>query len=232
MTNLSREGLSNLRVNMNSLRSASLSEVPIIGVLVEVRTYKHLLYLLIALPLGFAYSALFSMLVLGIVFTVVGIGVVIALATLFGIRAVAGFERWLANTLLDTELEEYDDVAVDVDGALGDVTKYIEADSTWRGVGFLSVKFLITVFAFVPLFMLANGLPLISAPLRYPLTTQLGEVNDEPVRWSIETFPEALLAVAIGLGVVLGTLHVANVSAYVTRQMATALLGAEDSRHD
>jgi hypothetical protein len=106
MTNLSREGLSNLRVNMNSLRSASLSEVPIIGVLVEVRTYKHLLYLLIALPLGFAYSALFSMLVLGIVFTVVGIGVVIALATLFGIRAVAGFERWLANTLLDTELEE------------------------------------------------------------------------------------------------------------------------------
>lgn len=120
-------------------------------------------------------------------FTVVGIGVVIALVTLFGIWAVAGFERWFASILLDTDLEEYDDVAVDVDGALGGVTKYIEADSTWRGVRFLSMKLLTTMFAFVPLFMLANGLPLISAPLRYPLTTQLGEVNDEPVRWSVET---------------------------------------------
>jgi hypothetical protein len=212
---------------MKSLPSPS--ELPVVGVLVEVRTYKHLLYLLAALPLGFVYSAVFSILALGIALSVVGIGLIILLATLLGARGAVKFERWLANQLLDTELDGYDDVAVDADGAFGGVTKYIEAASTWRGVGFLSLKFFITVFALVPVFMLASGLPLLSAPLRYPFTTRLGELNDEPVRWSIETLPESLLAVAIGVVVILVTLHVANLSAYVTRQMATALLGVRES---
>jgi hypothetical protein len=158
-----------------------------------------------------------------------GIGLVILLATLFAARIAVRFERWLANKLLDTDINPYDDVAEDADGALGSIRTYIEAASTWRGVGFLSLKFFIAGFSFVPLLALANGLALLTAPLRYPFSTRLGEVNDEPIRWSIETLPEASPAVAVDIIVILITLYVANLSAYVTRQMVTALLGVGES---
>ncbi|WP_424014633.1 sensor domain-containing protein [Halorubrum xinjiangense] len=209
---------------MVSLRS--LSTLPVVGVLVDGRTYRHLLYLLLAIPLGFVYSMLFSFgFVFGLLFSVVLVGLVVLLATLIGARIAAGFERWLANGLLGTDLDRYDDVPEDAGGALAGVKKYVDAASTWRGVGFLSLKFFVTVVAFVPLVALANGLPLILAPLRYPHVATFGESDGEPVTWAIDTLPEALLAVAVGIGAVLAALHVTNLVAYVCRQMTTALLG-------
>jgi hypothetical protein len=209
---------------MVSLRSPST--LPVVGVLVDGRTYRHLLYLLLAIPLGFVYSALFSFgFVFGVVLSVALVGLVILVATLLGARIAAGFERWLANRLLGTNLDRYDDVPDDAGGALAGVRKYVDAASTWRGVGFLSLKFFVTALAFVPLVALTNGLPLILAPLRYPYVADFGESNGEPVTWAIETLPEALLAVPIGIVGVLVALHVTNLVAYVCRQMATALLG-------
>ncbi|WP_435094013.1 sensor domain-containing protein [Halorubrum sp. N11] len=212
---------------MVSIRSPS--SLPVVGLLVDGRTYRHLLYLLLAIPLGFVYSALFSFgFAFGVVLSVVLVGFVILLATLLGARIAAGFERWLTNRLLGTDLRRYDDVddvSDDADGALAGIRKYVDAASTWRGVGFLSVKFFVTVLAFIPLFALANGVPLILAPLRYPYVAQFGESNGEPVTWAIGTLPEALLAVAVGIVAVLVGLHVTNLVAYVCRQMATALLG-------
>ncbi|WP_123621268.1 sensor domain-containing protein [Halorubrum sp. CSM-61] len=209
---------------MVSLRSPSA--LPIVGVLVDGRTYRHLLYLLIAIPLGFVYWTLFSFgFAFGLLLSVVLVGLVILLATLIGARIAAGFERWLANRLLGTDLDRYDDVPAEADGAVAGVRKYVEAASTWRGVGFLSLKFLVTALAFVPLIALANGVPLLFAPLRYPHVANFGESNGEPVTWAIDTLPESVLAVAIGLVAVLAALHVTNLVAYVCRQMATALLG-------
>jgi len=209
---------------MVSLRSPST--LPVVGVLADGRTYRHLLYLLLAIPLGFIYYFLFSFGVLfGLVFAVVLVGFIILLATILGARIAAGFERWLANGLLGTDLDRYDDVPGDTDGAVAGVRKYVDAASTWRGVGFLSLKFFVTVVAFVPLVALANGLPLLFAPLRYPYVATFGESNGEPVTWAIETLPEALLAVPVGVVAVLAALHVTNLTAYVCRQMATALLG-------
>lgn len=210
---------------MASLRSPS--SLPVVGVIVAGRTYSHLLYLLIAIPLGFVYSLLFSFgFGFGVVFSLVLIGFVILLATLFGARIAAGFERWLANRLLGTNLARYDDVPADAGGALAGVRKYVEAASTWRGVGFLFLKSFVTVLAIVPLFALANALSLLSAPLRYPYVANFGESNGEPVTWAIETLPEALIAASVGVVGVLVGLHVTNLVAYVSRQMATALLGA------
>jgi hypothetical protein len=213
---------------MASLRP--LSALPIVGVLVDGRTYRHLLYLLLAIPLGFLYSALFSFgFTFGVVLSLVLVGVVILVATLIGARIAAGFERWLANRLLGTDLERYDDVPADANGAVAGVRKYVDAPSTWRGVGFLSLKFFVTVIAIVPLFALANGLSLLLAPARYPYVTEFGESNGEPVTWAIETLPESLLAAAIGVVAVLAALHVTNLVAYVCRQMAIALLGESAS---
>lgn len=208
---------------MGTLQSPS--SLPVVGILFDIRTYRHLLYVLIAFPLGFVYSALFSGVVLGAILTVVLVGLIILVTTLLGARVAAGLERWLANRLLDTDLDRYDDVSTDGGGSLGEIRGYLEAASTWRGVGFLSLKFSVAMFALVPLLVLVNGLPLILSPLRYPYTTEVGEVNGEPVTWAIETLPEALLAVAIGVATLVLALHLTNLVAYISRQMAIALLG-------
>ncbi|MGQ3327879.1 sensor domain-containing protein [Halorubrum sp. FL23] len=208
----------------------SPSALPVVGVLADGRTYRHLLYLLLAIPLGFVYSVLFSFgFAFGLVLSVVLVGVVVLVAMLIGARIAAGVERWLANRLLGTDLDRYDDVPADAGGSLGGVRKYVDAASTWRGVGFLSLKFFVTVLAFVPLFALANGLSLVAAPLRYPYVVTFGESNGEPVTWAIDTLPEALLAVGVGVVAVLVALHVTNLVAYVCRQMAAALLGVPAS---
>jgi hypothetical protein len=212
---------------MVSLRQPS--GIPVVGVLVDGRTYRHLLYLLLAVPLGFVYSTLFTFgVAFGLLLSVALVGVVILLATLIGSRLVAGFERWLANALLGTELSRPDDL-VDAQGALAGVKKYVDARSTWAGLGFLSLKFWVSLFAFVPLVLLANALPLVAAPLRYPYTAGFGEVNGEPVTWAIDTLPEALVALPLGVVGVLLALHLTNLVAYAARQMAVALLGRRET---
>jgi hypothetical protein len=187
------------------------------------------LYLLLAVPLGFVYSALFTFgVAFGLVLSVVLVGFVVLLATLIAGRLAAGLERRLANALLGTHLLRPDDLA-DADGALAGVRKYVDARSTWAGLGFLSLKFWVSILAFVPVFLLASALPLIAAPLRYPYAAEFGEVNGEPVTWAIDTLPEALVAVPLGVAGVLLALHVANLVAYVARRMALALLGRSES---
>jgi len=203
----------------------SPSDLPVVGVVVDGRTYRHLLYLLLAVPLGFAYSTLFAFGVgIGLALSVVLVGFVVLFVTLMGARLAAGFERRLANALLGTHLLRSDDLA-DADGALAGVRKYVDARSTWAGAGFLSLKFWVSLFAFVPFFLLASALPLVAAPLRYPYEAEFGAVNGEPVTWAIDTLPEALVALPLGVAGVLLALHLANLVAYVARRTALALLG-------
>ena len=209
---------------MVSLRTPS--SLPVVGVLVDGQTYRQLLYVLLAVPLGFLYYALFSVgLLFGLLLSIVLVGIVVLFATLLGARLVAGFERWLANRLLGTGLDPYDDLPTDPGGRLGGVRKYVDAPSTWRGVGFLSLKSVVTFLAFVPIFGLANAISLIAAPFRYPYTASFGEVNGEPVTWAITTLPEALVGLSLGVVGVVVVLHVSNLIAYVARRMAVALLG-------
>ncbi|MFW6317761.1 MAG: sensor domain-containing protein, partial [Halorubrum sp.] len=201
------------------------SALSVVGVAFDGRTYRHLLYLLLAVPFGLLYSTLITVgVTLGLALSVVLVGFVFLFALLIGSRLVAGFERRLANALLGTDLSRPDDLA-DADGALAGVRTYVDARSTWTGVGFLSLKFWVSLFALVPLLLLGSALPLVAAPLRYPYSADLGEVNGEPVTWPIDTLQEALVALAVGVVGVLLALHVTNLVAYAARQMAAALLG-------
>lgn len=211
---------------MVSLRHPS--ELPVVGVVADGRTYRHLLYLLLAVPLGFVYSAAFTFgVAFGLALSVALVGLVVLFATLIGARLAAGLERWLANALLGTHLQRPDDLA-DAEGALAGVRKYVDAPSTWAGLVFLSLKFWVSLLALVPLFLLASALPLVAAPLRYPYEADFGEVNGEPVTWAIDTLPEALVALPLGVAGVLLALHLANLAAYVSRRMALALLGRRE----
>ncbi|AEH38814.1 sensor domain-containing protein [Halopiger xanaduensis] len=198
----------------------------IFGVVTDRQSYKNLCYLVLAAPLGMAYYTFVTMgLVLGALLSPIGIGLVVLFVTLLTVRLFAGFERRLANALLGLELQaENGPEVASARGVRARITSYLEAPSTWRGLGFLMVKFPLGVVAVVLLIPLFTALSLVTAPLRYPYAPELVTVNDEPITWSIETLPEAVLAVMVAAVIGVLVLHLSNGFAYVARQMATALL--------
>src|SRR5699024_4812274 len=65
------------------------------------QTYRNLVYLAVALPLGIAYVVILGVgLSAGAGLAVILVGLAILLATLFAIRAMAALERMLARRLL------------------------------------------------------------------------------------------------------------------------------------
>lgn len=203
----------------------------VVGVFARRRTYKRLLYLLLAFPLGMIYYvALLVGFGFGALLSTVVVGIGIVLATVVGSRFVAGFERRLANALLDLELRPPDDVATAASaGPVSTLRGYLEAPSTWRGLGFLSLKLWTGFAGFVILLFVFTALELLTTPLRYPHEFELVTVNDRPITWMIETLPEALAALAIGLVLVVVTVHAANAVATLFGRIATALLDGSRS---
>ncbi|TKX55300.1 histidine kinase [Halorubrum sp. SP3] len=207
-----------------------LANLPVVGVVADGRTYRRLLYLLVAVPLWVVYSGVASFaLAFGLVFSVVLVGIGVLAAAVVGSRPVAGLERWLANRLLGTDLVAADDIPAAANdgstGAIATVRAYLAAPSTWRGLGFLSLKFWVTLLAFAPLAVLASALSLVAAPVRYPYSPEFGELNGEPVVWTVDAAPEAALATGLGVVGLLVGLHLANLIAGGARLMAVSLLG-------
>lgn len=204
-----------------------------VGALVSRQTYKNLLYLFLAIPLGVLYYFAFGFgVLLGLLLTLVLVGVAILFVALLGARIAAGLERRLANALLGLDLERYEDVAVgDAPGTRSRLRAYVDAPSTWRAVGFLSMKTLVSVVALLGVIALASIAELLLAPLRYPTDAEFGELNGEPLVWSIETVPEAALAGALGAALLVVFVHVANAIAYVCGRMSAALLGELVTNH-
>lgn len=194
------------------------------GPLLAKRTYKRLAYLILALPLTMFYWTLFSFgMVFGAVLSIVLVGVAILLVLVLVVRLLTALERWLASALLDVSLTHTNDVNTG-DGVGGQLRGYLDAPSTWRGFGFLSLKSFLGIVGGVLVYGLAQGLSLVSAVVDRPTDIGFGEVNGEPVIWTVETAPEAVLATGAGICLVCLTLHLANGFGYVAERMATALL--------
>jgi hypothetical protein len=203
----------------------------VLGPVLSRRTYANLTYLILAFPLAMLYWSLFGFgMVFGILLSVVLVGIAILALMLLVVRALVWLERWLANSLLAVSLEAPDDVSRS-GGAGGDFRSYIDAASTWQGFGFLSLKIFLGLLGIVLAYGLVQGLTLLSAGVRRPLDVSFGEVNGDPVIWTIETVPETALAMGTGAVLVLLVLHLANGFGYVAERMAIALLGepAEES---
>lgn len=200
----------------------------LLGSVTSKQTYKSLLYLVLSFPLGmFYWTILLLGFVFGLVLSVVVVGLGILLATLVGVRAIGQFERRLANSLLAVDLADPADVSSEE--SLSETFKgYLDAPSTWRYAGFVSLKLWVGIAGLVVFVLIWSVLELLTAPVRYPYTVEFGQVNDQPVTWSIETLPEAIGAVPVAVvgGIVL--LQVSNGVAYVAQQIASSLLGAGD----
>ncbi|WP_255194443.1 sensor domain-containing protein [Natronobeatus ordinarius] len=203
-------------------------------IVVDRQTYKNLLYLLLAFPLGFAYAMMLGFgLAFGAILSLVVIGFAILIGTVVGSRLLARLERWLANALLGLELRAADDIRSPTSaGPWATIGRYLEAPSTWQGLGFLLLKFWVGFAALMVLLLLGTSLSLLTAPFRYPHEVEFVTVNDEPIVWTIETLPEALLAAPIGALLGLAFLHVSNAFASVAGWMAVAMLGEPEALED
>jgi len=200
----------------------------VLGVAIEAQTYRNLLYLVLAFPLGMIYfSTLLFGFIFGLLLSVAVVGVGILVATVLGARLLAQFERWLANALLPVDLREPTDVRP-ASGTIGSVRTRLDAPSTWRDLGFLALKFWVGILGILLFAFVLSAIELVTAPLRYPFAVELGTYNGEDVALSITSLPEALLAVPVGLLVGLVLLHLANGLAHLAGRMAVALLDGGD----
>ncbi|GAA0272606.1 sensor domain-containing protein [Halobacterium noricense] len=205
--------MSTTRAPVDRLRS-------FVGVLGDRRTYRRILYLLAAIPLGFLYYVVLAFgFVFGVALAVFVVGIPILLATLLVARLLTEGERRLANALLDTDIAPRDGLpSLPEDGVLEVVSALVRSDTTWRSVAFLVVKSLVGFLTW--LFVLLAGvgaLVLLLAPLGGTAT-----ILDV---WTIDTLAERLLAFPLGVLLALTAVHVLVAAADQTGDIAVALLG-------
>lgn len=207
---------------------ATLSDV--LGVVTDGQTYRNLLYLSLAFPLGLVhYIVLVVGFSLGIGLAVLGVGVLILAGTLVGVRFIASLERSLANRLLGTSITRPTDVHGEGNGILARAKAFLGASSTWRALGFVFLKFWIGILSFVLLVsFLGTAVELLVMPL-YPS----GVLNVQVLGWeTADTFGTSLgRAVAVPTGAILAVvaLHVLNAFAETNATIASSLLGPEES---
>lgn len=196
----------------------------VVAPVVDPQTYKNLAYFVVAFPLGVVYSFVIGfgfLFGLGLSIVLLGLGLLIGL--LFLTRALAGFERWLANGLLEVSIDPPADGDAG-EGVRSAVESCLAAESTWRGLGFLALKMWAGIVGVFLLVAFATVASMLSALVRLPHVIEFGEVNGDPVTWTVETLPEAVLAVVLGLLAGLGLVHLTNGFGYAAGRMARSLL--------
>lgn len=207
----------------------------VFGVPFRLQTYRNLLYLVLAFPLGMAYFVFLSVgLSLGVGLAIAVVGIPILLAVLAVSTGLATVERVLATMLLGVEIETTDTPTPD---SLVERAKRLVTDvGTWKALAYLASKFVIGIVTFVVVTtLLVTATSLLAIPFVYDQPgVYVGIITDAPVRlhpslyvvwnqllvgvetvvhvgsWQVTTLSQAL-AVA-GLGVVLGvvSLHLLN----------------------
>jgi len=213
--------------------STGYSIAEVLGVVAEPQTYKNLLYLGLAFPLGMVYYVvLMAGFALGIGLSVLVVGLGILLGTVIGLRYIASVERRLANALLGTAIATPDDVETAGEGVVETAKAYLRASSTWRGLGFVVLKFWLGILSFVLLVtFLGTAVELLLLPL-FPG----GALNIQVANWevakSVTTTSQRVIAVPGGAVLAVLGLHLLNAFARANASIASSLLGPKQMAAD
>ncbi len=194
----------------------------IFGVFIRLQTYLNILYLLLAFPLGLGYFVfLVTGLALGLGLFITWFGVVILLLVLGVSWALTVLERELAIRMLGIEIppmSRENTIGLSIWRRL---LTHLANPVTWTGLIYLIFKFPVGVFSFVITVVLVSvPLGFVTAPIYY----RWAEINFG--LWTIDTLPEALALVPIGLVVGIITPHVLNLAAFLSGRFAYFMLGA------
>ncbi|MXR42224.1 histidine kinase [Halobaculum sp. WSA2] len=195
------------------------------GAPLDPRTYRSLLYLALAVPLGFGYLIAFSVagsLSLGLSVTI--LAPVALLGTLLLAVAVVWADAKLTAGLLGVEVSPW---FPSRDLGVVEFCKQLAfARSTWTGLLYLCWRMVLAVIALV---VLTTGLSVASGLLIAPLA--YGEfllVDYQLGVYRVNTLPRALGAAVVGGLVGLLTLYAANLLGRVAAAVTSTLIDGED----
>jgi len=236
---------SNLPVRRPTLRS-------VISVPFRAQTYKNLLYLALAFPLGLAYFIALSVgLSLSLAAVVVVVGVPLTAAVLVCAVGVAKFESVLASVLLGVDIDTPERVWLREEGLWSRAAGLFLSVNTWKAVLYLASKLVVGIASFVLLLtlFLTSG-TMMAVPLFYDQPgVHVGLITDGPLRltstlyvpwdsllvgvdavvtvtsWEVTTLPEALLMSLLGCCLLLASMNVTNAFAWVAGRYAQFMLG-------
>jgi hypothetical protein len=168
---------------------------------VRVSTYKRLVYLLLAFPLGVAYFVAFTTASsLGVSLTITLVGIPLLLVTLIATTGAAQLEGRLAEVLLDSETARPRSLRQSLDtddGYAAAIQRFLAEPTTWTSVAVVLLKFLYGLVAFV---VTVTGGAIVLTMLAAPIVYDDPETSYRVGSYVVSTLPEAL-GVA-GLGVV------------------------------
>lgn len=199
----------------------------LLGAPIRLRTYRHLAYLLLAVPIGLGYFVALALAVsLTVGFGLTLIGPVALVGTLLTVVSLAWVDAHLTGGLLGVDV---DPAFPDTDGdAVGFLTDLFVGRATWAGAAFLLWR---VVLGFVALIVLTVGgslaFALLSTPFAYG--SDVGVFLSPTATYAIDTLPRALAAAGVGLLVALATLGVASLLGRASGALAETLLDAPDA---
>ena len=217
----------------------------------QPRTHLHLLYLGLAFPLGIGYFVvLVTAFSVSVSLSIIVVGIPLFVVTLLIVRGLGAIERLLANFLLDAEIAAptYPFRGGSVSGRL---RALLVNRRTWTECGYLLLKFPVGIGVFVFLVTaLTTSLTFLATPVFYDEPgLRVGIFPADPVtlspslsvpwgdvlvgaqlaftvsEWAVNSLADALLFSAAGAILLLLTLHIVNLLAWLSRQYTRALLG-------
>ena len=186
----------------------------------EPQSYRNLLYLAIALPLGIAYvTVLVAGLSIGAGLAVIVIGLVLLLATLFALRAMAAVERTLARRLLRIAIHPPLEGGIHANWRQR-VQLWLRDPVTWKSLVFLLGKLPMGIIAFAAITLLGlTSVVLTLAPALVAITPIIF------FGWEIDNPVAAIAAVPVGIVLWLTSLHLFNGMAWIYGICARVMLG-------
>ncbi len=190
------------------------------------RTYGNLLYLLLAFPLGVAYFVFLSVgLIAGFGLTLVWIGIPLLALVFAGTWAFAAFERQAAIHLLGADVPPMAPPPTgEARTAWQRAGDFFSNPVTWKGMGFLLLKFPLGIVSFAATMML---LSVSIAFLFAPLFWEVGSFEIDAVIFHADSLGAAWICSLLGVGLVFLSLNLLNALGWVWRGTATLLLGSE-----
>ncbi len=223
------------------------------GVVVRGQSYRNLLYLFLAFPLGLFYFIFLTVgLSLGAGLLIIWIGIPILLFMLVAWPALASFERQLAISLLRIDIPPMSREDTSGQGIWARLKAHLKNPVTWKSLVYLFAKFPIGVLSFVVVVTsISLTVGLVAAPILYqfptiPFTKTAPSVdsgfgvridnsegytlgwNLKPgmrISWHVDTQGEAFLCLLMGMCVFLISLHIINASAFGLKHFARLMLG-------
>ncbi len=190
------------------------------GVVSSTQSYLNLLYLLISFPLGVFYFAfLMTGIALSLGLAIIVIGLFVLIFVLAATRALGAWERSLSCRMLGAEMPCAPRIPVTWRRPLHALELAFMDAETWKSFAFLLLKLplgivsiaIVVAFAATSISFLASALAFSFAPETFMI-------------WHVESVYLALIMLALGLLLIILSLHVFNGMAVVWRALAVALL--------